>query len=191
MLQTAANPASAALSAAGLALEARPAVCVHCGAPCRGLAVQREERHFCCHGCLTVFELLHENGLGDFYRLSDRPGVQVRQSGAADRFAFLDEPAVGDRLLDFAGDRTARITFQVPAIHCVACVWLLENLFKLRDGIGRSVVNFEKRHVTITIEPGKIRLSELAALLTSMGYEPTLRLDSLDQPRERSTGPPA
>ncbi len=166
-----------------MASEASPAVCVHCGAPCRGLAVRRHDRDFCCHGCLTVFELLQENGLGDFYRLSDRPGVQVRESAALDRFAFLDEPAVRDRLLDFSDARSARVTFHLPAIHCVACVWLLENLFKLREGIGRSLVNFEKREVTITFEPGKIPLSELAALLTSIGYEPTLRLDSLDAAR--------
>jgi Cu+-exporting ATPase len=145
-----------------------------------------EGRDFCCQGCLTVFEFLHENGLGDFYRLAERPGVQVKSAVVEDRFAYLDEPVLRDRLLDYSDGQMARVTFQVPAIHCVACVWLLENLFKLRPGIGRSVVDFGKQQVTITFETGRMRLSELAALLTSIGYEPTLRLDSLDRPQARS-----
>ncbi len=150
------------------------------------LAVRREGKDFCCHGCLTVFELLQENGLGDFYSLADRPGVRVKAAVAEGRFAFLDEPSVRDRMLDFSDGRVARVTFQVPAMHCVACVWLLENLFKLRAGIGRSVVDFGKQQVSITFEPERVRLSELAALLASIGYEPTLRLDSLDRPEARS-----
>lgn len=148
--------------------------------------MRQQGRDFCCHGCCTVFELLQENGLGDFYRLADRPGVQVKQATARDRFAFLDEPAVRDSLLDFSDGRLARVTFHVPAVHCVACVWLLENLFKLAEGIGQSVVDFEKKNISITFETGKMSLSGLAALLTSIGYEPTLRLDSLEKPRARS-----
>jgi Cu+-exporting ATPase len=150
------------------------------------LAVRREGRDFCCHGCLTVFELLQENGLGDFYRLADQPGVRVRAEAGVGRFAFLDEPAVRDRMLDFSDGRTARVTFHVPSMHCVACVWLLENLFKLRPGIGRSVVDFGKQQVSVTFEPERIRLSGVATLLASMGYEPTLRLDSVVRPVARS-----
>jgi len=141
---------------------------------------------FCCPGCQTVFELLEEHGLSDFYNLAERPGVQMRAGGALDRHAVLDEPVVRERLLDFNDGRTARVTFHLPAIHCVACVWLLENLFKLRDGIGRSVVNFEKREVAITFEPEKLRLSELAQLLAAIGYEPDLKLDRMEPATARS-----
>lgn len=133
-----------------------------------------------------MFELLQENGLGDFYRLADGAGVRVSESASPNRFAFLDEPAIRDRLIDFSDGSTARVSFHVPTIHCVACVWLLENLYKLSPGIGKSVVDFEKRRVSITFEPETISLSGLAALLSSIGYEPTLRLDSLDQSQPKT-----
>ena len=62
----------------------------------------------------------------------------------------------------------------LPTIHCVACVWLLENLFKLHPGVGHSQVNFSHREAAITFAPDKIKLSELVALLASIGYEPEL-----------------
>ena len=68
----------------------------------------------------------------------------------------------------------SRVTFQIPAIHCVACVWLLENLFRLHPGVGRSQVNFPRREAAITFAPEKIALSELVGLLASLGYEPVL-----------------
>src|SRR5436189_1950695 len=105
--------------------------CFHCGTPCRDRQFQRDEKVFCCHGCLTVFELLTDNGLDDFYELGPN-GVRVNAPAAVDQFKFLDQPAVRDRLADFSDDKLTRITLHLPAIHCVACVWLLENLFQLR-----------------------------------------------------------
>jgi len=125
-----------------------------------------------------VYELLQENGLGDFYRLADKAGVQAASVGAPERFVFLDEPSVRRQLLEYSDERVARVTFHVPGMHCVACVWLLENLFKLREGIGRSVADFGSRRVTIHFDPARLELSDVAALLASIGYEPVLRLDS-------------
>jgi Cu+-exporting ATPase len=53
-------------------------------------------------------------------------------------------------------------------------VWLLENLFRLNPAIGRSVVNFPRREAAITFAADKIKLSEVVALLSSLGYEPSL-----------------
>jgi len=135
-----------------------------------------------------VFELLVENGLGHFYDLGPQAGVRIGQPGAGERFRFLDDPIVRDRLVEFADDRVARVTFHLPAIHCIACVWLLENLFRLNPGIGRSTVNFPRRECTVIFEPARIRLSEVAALLTALGYEPSLHLGAVE---ERRTDPAA
>jgi len=128
-----------------------------------------------------VHDLLRENGLGHFYDLNRHPGVRVDPVANRDRWAFLDDPQVRERLLDFANDRAHRVTFHLPAIHCVACVWLLENLFQLHPGIGRSQVNFARREVSITYLPDQMRLSEVAVLLASLGYEPSLTLGDLEK----------
>jgi len=85
------------------------------------------------------------------------------------------------RLLDFTDGRQSRVTFHIPAIHCIACVWLLENLFRLHPGIGHSQVNFPRREVAIMFSPEQLKLSELVALLASIGYEPSLTLGELEK----------
>lgn len=131
---------------------------------------------------MMVHDILTASGLGHFYDLNRHPGVRIRAAGKAEPWACLDEPSVQERLLDFTDGKTSRVTFHVPAVHCVACVWLLENLFQLHPGIGRSQVHFPRREVSITFACDRIRLSEVAALLASLGYEPALTLGELDRP---------
>lgn len=159
--------------------ESAPA-CFHCGTLCRTAVFTREEKSFCCQGCLTVFELLTENGLTDFYTLSEAAGVRVNATAKADQFKFLDEPVVRERLVDFSDARLTRVTFHLPAIHCVACVWLLENLFRLRPGLGQSQVNFPRKEIALAFDPAQVKLSEVVTLLAALGYEPELKLSALD-----------
>ena len=164
----------------------RDVACFHCGTLCRDRKFRRDEKHFCCNGCLTVFELLTESGLTDFYNLSENAGVRVNAAAPADRFKFLDEPAMRERLVDFSDAKLTRLTLHLPAIHCVACVWLLENLFRLQPGIGQSQVNFPRKEISFAFETARVKLSEVVTLLASLGYEPELKLSDLDaKPRNR------
>lgn len=164
------------------AASAADTACFHCGLPCGRAAVESDGKAFCCPGCLAVYDVLQAGGLGRFYELQPHGGVRMTAGGGAERWAFLDEPAVTARLLDFTDGRLSRVTFQVPSIHCVACVWLLENLFQLHPGVGRSRVNFARRELTVDFRPREMSLSEVAALLASLGYEPSLTLSALEQP---------
>jgi Cu+-exporting ATPase len=155
--------------------------CFHCGEPCPSERFTLADKSFCCLGCQTVFTILRDNGLEQFYQLESLPGVRVRGQAAAARWKFLDDPAVQARLFDFADPAQARVTLHLPTIHCIACVWLIENLFKLHPGIGRTRVNFARREAAITFAPEKIKFSELAALLASLGYEPELTLDETEK----------
>ena len=159
--------------------------CDHCGERCASSAFVDEGRHFCCLGCQTVFALLTESGLSQFYELASTPGARVGLTTAQRQWAFLDDPAVQEKLLDFADEKRAKVTLHLPAIHCVACVWLLENLFRLRAGIGESRVNFARREVSITFDRAQVKLSEIAALLASLGYEPALTFGELDRGESR------
>jgi len=155
--------------------------CFHCGEPCPDPNLTEDDKAFCCRGCLFVHELLAESGLGQFYDLSRHPGVRIRRPAKREQWACLNDPALQQQLLDFTDGKVSRVTFQVPAIHCVACVWLLENLFRLHAGIGRSQVNFPRREVTITFASEKLPLGDLVALLASIGYEPVLTLGELEK----------
>jgi P-type Cu+ transporter len=161
--------------------------CFHCGEPCPDLTLAKQDKLFCCQGCLFVHELLTESGLDQFYGLARHPGVRV-EIGKRDRdWAYLDEPALQGKLLDFTDGKSSRITFHVPAIHCVACVWLLENLFRLLPGVGKSQVNFPRREVAIHFSPEEVKLSQVVNLLSSMGYEPELNFGQVEKKKARSS----
>jgi Cu+-exporting ATPase len=164
-------------------LEARRGTggCFHCGEPCRPGTFSLEDKSFCCFGCQTVFSLLRDNGLEQFYALNTAPGTRIRAASAVAKWTFLDDPSVAETLFDFADKTRAKVTLHLPAIHCVACVWLLENLFKLHPGVGKTVVNFPRREAAITFNPEQIKFSELAALLASIGYEPLLTLGETEK----------
>lgn len=140
------------------------------------------DKVFCCHGCRAVFELLTENGLDGFYKFDESPRVRGRDAtNAAGQYSYVDEPAVRERLVDFSDERLTRVTVHLPAMHCIACVWLLENLFRLKPGVGRSQVNFPLKEVSISFDREAVRLSEVFEMLASLGYEPDLRLSNLEQ----------
>ncbi len=160
--------------------------CFHCGQPCAHEAFAAHNHSFCCLGCQTVHALLTENGLAQYYQLGETPGKTIGGRAGHERWGYLDDAALQAKLLDFANERQAKITLHLPQIHCVACVWLLENLFRLHPGIGRSTVDFGRREAAIGFAPAEIKLSELVALLTSIGYEPALSFGELDRPQAAS-----
>ena len=160
--------------------------CCHCGSACGQAPLLKGENAFCCQGCQLVFELLTENGLKDFYSLSENAGVRIGSAARQEQFLYLDEPAVRERLVHFSNERLTRVTFRIPSIHCIACVWLLENLYRLNPQIGESRVNFPRKELAIAFATDKVKLSEVVMLLTSLGYEPELKLADLDsQPKTK------
>jgi Cu+-exporting ATPase len=168
-------PPSGASAACGAT--PRPA-CFHCGATCPDDAIEADGHPFCCTGCRSVYQILRAGGLERFYALDASAGVRVAAPPKPGAYAYLDDPAVASRLLDFTDGRISRVTFHVPAIHCLACVWLLENLFRLHPGVGPSRVNFPRKEVTLQFENAGTSLGAVVELLSSLGYEPDLNLGS-------------
>lgn len=155
--------------------------CAHCGATCPDQHHRDGDHFFCCAGCRLVYTLLHEHGLDRFYSLESSPGVRPADSAqAAGAFAHLDDPAIRQRLLDFSDGRVARVTLRIPAMHCAACVWLLENLFRLDDTIGPARVNFPRKELALSFDETRTTLSAVVRLLARLGYAPELNLGSLD-----------
>jgi len=153
--------------------------CFHCGEACPEPPVTSGGKSFCCAGCRTVYEILEENGLCQYYDLESRPGISLKgQPEHAARFAYLDDEGLQQRLLDFSDGRLARVTFHLPQIHCASCVWLLENLRRLQAGILESEIDFLRREIAISYRPGEISLRQVVELLAGLGYEPSITLDS-------------
>jgi len=153
--------------------------CYHCGLKC-DTAIQIKEKYFCCDGCKMVYSLLDENGLCQYYDLSAMPGLKAKGHFVSDKFNYLDNSAIQEQLIQFKLGDQVHVTFYLPQIHCVSCVWLLEHLSKINSGIIHSQTHFEKKEIKIIYNPTLITLKELVQLLSFVGYEPVIHLGGND-----------
>ncbi len=150
-------------------------VCYHCGQLCEEQGFKSEDKIFCCYGCRTVYEILNENNLCEYYSYESTPGINLKYV-SEDTYAYLDEAPIKKKLLTFNSDSFARVSFFVPSIHCISCIWLLENLQKLSKGVVKSEVNFARKRVAIDYNPSVVALSEIARVMASLGYAPQVNL---------------
>lgn len=159
--------------------------CYHCGEHCAETTLLFDEKAFCCEGCKLVFELLNEKNLCTYYTLNSTPGIHRKNIIPAERFLYLDEISIGQKLIHFSDGNESRIIFYIPKMHCSSCIWLLENLQKINSGINSATVNFLKKEVLISFKSDAIRLSEIVDLLENIGYEPLISLNDLEQKKEK------
>ncbi len=160
-------------------------ICFHCGEKCEDASISIEEKSFCCEGCKLVFQVLDENNLCTYYNLNASPGATKRENLVGKRYDYLDDTEISEKLIEFKNDQLFKLTFFVPVIHCSSCIWLLENLYKLDDRILDSRVDFPAKKVFIKAKPS-IHISEIVSIMDSIGYEPRLSLDELDQKDTKS-----
>lgn len=154
-------------------------ICEHCGDICKDDSVQKDGKYFCCSGCLFVYELLNDNELDNYYKLAEKSGIKPIIFDK-NEFSFLDNPDVKEKLLNFSIAGTSKVTLFTPEIYCTACLWLLENLFRLNKGIIESSVNLLSREIAITFREDKITLRGVVELLTSLGYRPKLSIADME-----------
>ena len=104
---------------------------------------------------------------------------------AIERYDYLEDEEVFERLVDFKDENIAKVQFYLPQIHCSACIWLLENLYQLNSSIESSRVNFLKKEAYITFDYHALDLRRLVELMASLGYEPKISLNDLEQEKQK------
>lgn len=152
-------------------------VCYHCGQYCPDDSISIDDKNFCCNGCKTVYEILNQNQLCNYYTFQESPGISP-SAVYEQKFDYLNEQDVINKLVEYRDDKFFIVTFFIPQMHCSSCIWLLENLFKLNPSIVDSKVNFVRKELTVKFLWEKVSLKEVVMLLTSIGYEPQISLDS-------------
>ena len=152
--------------------------CYHCGTAAAKSILIYDNKSFCCAGCRSVYQILNERQLCQYYEFEQSPGTTPTLRPAA-RYEFLDDPLIIRQLVDYSGGSLAVATLQIPEIHCSSCIWLLENLHKLNNGILFSRVNFLEKTLLVRFSQEKTSLKAIVSLLASLGYEPELNLASL------------
>lgn len=154
--------------------------CFHCGQRIETEDIFFDEKHFCCAGCKTVYEILNTTGLDNFYAMNPDAGVRP-DAKENHHFQFLDTPEIFDKIVDFSDEGVTLVSFHIPVIHCTSCVWLLESLHDINPNIIYSTVNFTQKNVQVSYRSDEMKLSEVAKLLTQLGYKPSVNLQTLDK----------
>ena len=134
-------------------------------------------------GCKQVYLLLDENNLCSYYQFDKNPGIKVKGKFVSERFAYLEDETVIDKLVQFKSDTQINVSFSLPQMHCASCIYLLENLHRIDAGVISSQANFQKKEVFISFNPTLISLRKVVELLSFIGYEPFISLqDTKEKP---------
>ena len=157
--------------------------CYHCGADCDKSTIKFNEKDFCCNGCRTVYEILNANELSCYYDLEATPGSIPNEIKG--KYNYLENEDIITKLLEFDDGETSVVEFYIPSIHCSSCIWVLENLNKLNDGVATSMVNFPQKTIRITFKNNVTSLKTLVELITSIGYEPYISLEDADAKKNK------
>jgi len=142
--------------------------CVHCGLTL-GESDRKKGSLFCCMGCKTVYELIHNEGLERYYDLcpaTNLPPAELR----ANTFAWLQGEWEQAAAHPAGGGEVRRLELDLQGVHCAACVWLLEQLFDRHEG-GRSLrINPALGTVELIWDAASGDLVEYLAEVEQFGY---------------------
>jgi P-type Cu2+ transporter len=142
------------------------ASCRHCGTPLT--AATTVDSAFCCHGCAYVYQMIQQEGLGDYYQLRDRtispvaPGaLELRDYRWLDRLVAATE---ADQ------PQLATLDLAMQGISCLGCVWLVERLFHREQGAVRIDIEAHSGRIAVTWRPRVFDLLAFAREIQKFGY---------------------
>lgn len=151
--------------------------CYHCGDDCLTTDYIIDDKHFCCKGCESVYQILSANSLCSYYNYNDHPGAN--RAKVDNRFDYLSDPTIINDLIDYTDDEKTIVTFYIPHIHCSSCLWLLEQLNKINPAVHYCRVDFLKKQLNIKFDHRQLSLQGLVELLFNIGYEPLINLQDV------------
>lgn len=164
--------------------------CAHCGLPVPpALVAEDGSESFCCDGCRAVRALLACEGLERYYALRERsatPSSARPARVAGRRYDELDARSFLDRHVSSAPGGHLSAELVLEGVHCAACVWLVEKLPRLEDGVVAARLDLPRATCRVTWDPTRTSLSRAARRLDSLGYTPhPKRHGELERARRR------
>jgi len=138
--------------------------------------VNDPEHHkiFCCHGCLTVYQIINAKGLNDYYSIKDQAGAFKRRSPVdikPGKFLYLDDEDFQAEYSYINSDGLRTMEFYLEGIHCLACLWLIERLPQFQPKVLQSKLDLEKSIATVSIS-AEAKFSIVASEFNQLGYRP-------------------
>ena len=130
-------------------------------------------RPFCCFGCQTVYNTLHDIGLETYYEIKKNSEIYKRRSPVdtqSSEFKYIDDPEFLSEF-SYSTDNYLTMEFYLEGIHCLACLWLVEKLPVIIKGVVSSKLDIERSVATVVID-GTGQFSQVAKEFSKLGYRP-------------------
>ncbi|MCG9746507.1 heavy metal translocating P-type ATPase [Shewanella sp. Isolate8] len=151
--------------------------CFHCGEPVTTgrqfeTLIDNVPQPMCCPGCQAVSAAIIEAGLTNYYKYRTEPGSKQTAlvPEALNAFSAFDLKEVQQ---DFVHQdkQSASTSLTIDGITCAACAWLIEHKLQHIDGINKIAVNTTTERAQVSWDPEKIKLSEILAQISRIGYQ--------------------
>lgn len=118
---------------------------------------------FCCRGCESVYEILHDKGLDEFYqRLGNHSLKPVDLNGETKNY---------DEFIHKTKEGFSEIYLLIHGIECAACIWLNEKVLIRQKGILELDINHLNHKARIVFDEKTISLKEILKFIESIGYK--------------------
>lgn len=128
--------------------------CRHCGTPSPDGAV------FCCVGCEAVWFALEDGGLQNFYELR----------GSAAQPVAAPQPRRFEPAGEVLPDGTLCATVGVDGTHCAGCVWLVERMPAMVNGVVEARLNLGRGRLQVRWHPDASDFAAVDDWLRRFGY---------------------
>ncbi len=127
--------------------------------------------HFCCNGCKSVYFILEQNDLSDFYKLLGNKTLSPKKQPNQADLARFDSPAFSKFIHE--SDGIKQVSLIISGIHCSACIWLIEKMLMLNPSILEANMNYTNAKLKISFL-SDTKLSKIIEIIQNIGYEANL-----------------
>lgn len=140
-------------------------LCLHCG---NAVPSNAADPKFCCTGCAYVHDLLHQQGLDQFY---DLRGIQSLPPVAPQALRERDYTWLAELVSQEENTTSScHLTLAIQGISCMGCVWLIDHLFNRQPGAKRLQIQTSRSELHLEWIPHQFDAIAFAKKLQQFGY---------------------
>ena len=151
--------------------------CAHCGTPFSGVPEER----FCCRGCKFVWRVIHDNGLDQFYQIRGKATLPPAGASVFNQTAQRAIKSAQSALEEKSENEIVRGEFRLEGISCLACVWLIDAVYKREPGAIDIKIDSQAGQVLLIWRREIFKMAKFGLVLRQLGY----RIAPLDADTEQ------
>ncbi|MBF0566874.1 MAG: heavy metal translocating P-type ATPase, partial [Nitrospirae bacterium] len=147
--------------------------CAHCltGFPERNALYYEaggERKAFCCNGCLGVYRVINNEGLGEFYNKPDRSKTAL----SPPEQSILPEVGAFEKNVRLTDGPVSEVDIYIDHIRCASCVWLNEKALTKLKGVIGARVNYSTHKAVVRWDANLVGLKDIVERIIAIGYRP-------------------